>query len=331
MRSRYLVAGVLVLLLSACGGTTPPTAPTTPPGTISTAARTYLDSLLDIMQANSINRKTIDWTAFRQAVSEQAGNAQTIADLAPAIRTALGLLNDRHSSFQKADGTYISNPKSAGCTDIAAPQPQVPADIGYVRIGGFSGNAAASQQFASSIQEAIKAADSAALAGWLVDLRDNGGGNMWPMIAGVGPVLGEGTVGFFFDPDDQKSTWEYRNGGSLLDGNPLVTVPGSYTLRRPNPKVAVLTNHRIASSGEATVIAFRGRPDTRSFGAATCGLSTSNRGFPLSDGAMLILTTATMADRTGTKYGVPVPPDEAIADPVQTVERAIEWLRTGTS
>jgi len=38
-------------------------------------------------------------------------------------------------------------------------------------------------------------ADRDDLIGWIVDLRGNGGGNMWPMLAGVGPVLGEGVVG----------------------------------------------------------------------------------------------------------------------------------------
>jgi len=35
--------------------------------------------------------------------------------------------------------------------------------------------------------------------------------------------------------------------------------------------VAVLSDNGIASSGEATLIAFRQRPNTRSFGDATCG------------------------------------------------------------
>ena len=43
-------------------------------------------------------------------------------------------------------------------------------------------------------------------------------------------------------------------------------VDGPYRLRRDRPQVAVLTDNGIASSGEATLIAFRERPDTRSFG-----------------------------------------------------------------
>ena len=61
--------------------------------------------------------------------------------------------------------------------------------------------------FADAIQAAIRQADRAELAGWIVDLRGNTGGNMWPMLAGFGPVLGEGTAGFFIDPDGVGVPW----------------------------------------------------------------------------------------------------------------------------
>lgn len=102
-----------------------------------------------------------------------------------------------------------------------------------------------------------------------------------------------------------------------------------HTLKKPDPRVAVLTDNGIASSGEATVIAFKGRPDTRFFGEPTCGLSTANRGFILSDGAILVLTVSTMADRTRRVYGDSVFPDEVIVNPTAVVARAIEWLETG--
>ena len=63
------------------------------------------------------------------------------------------------------------------------------------------------------------------------------------------------------------------------------------------------------------MIAFQRRPDTRSFGAVTCGLSTANEQYTMSDGASLFLTVAVMADRTKFQYGGPIAPDEEVADP----------------
>ena len=30
---------------------------------------------------------------------------------------------------------------------------------------------------------------------------------MWPMVAGVGPLLGEGVIGYFIDPPGVESVW----------------------------------------------------------------------------------------------------------------------------
>ncbi|WP_116105614.1 S41 family peptidase [Lewinella sp. IMCC34191] len=71
----------------------------------------------------------------------------------------------------------------------------------------------------------------------------------------------------------------------------------------------VLTNGRTASSGEVITVVFRGRPDTRSFGAATAGYSTTNATIFLSDGAMLNLTVSVYGDRNKHAYGNKIEPD----------------------
>ncbi|QMW04846.1 S41 family peptidase [Spirosoma foliorum] len=96
--------------------------------------------------------------------------------------------------------------------------------------------------------------------------------------------LGEGIVGYFIDPDGKLSSWSCQQGASLINQITIVNVPRPYRLRQVNPKVAVLTNRSTASSGNAISIAFKGRSQTRSFGSATCGLSTANIGITLRDG-----------------------------------------------
>ena len=150
---------------------------------------------------------------------------------------------------------------------------------------------------------------------------------MWPMLAGVGPVLGEGTAGHFIDAAGAASVWAYRDGMSWLAGVPLERADAPYRLRRESPRVAVLQDAGTASSGEAIVIAFRQRPDTRFFGTPTCGLSTANQSFPMSDGAILGLTVSVMADRTRVPYGAQVVPDEVVADPGEAEQRAVAWLQ----
>jgi hypothetical protein len=62
---------------AACGG---PGAPTTPTGAPSDRARAYLDELIGLMQVHSINRLTIDWSAFRTRAFAEAAGAQSISD-----------------------------------------------------------------------------------------------------------------------------------------------------------------------------------------------------------------------------------------------------------
>ena len=146
------------------------------------------------------------------------------------------------------------------------------------------------------------------------------------LIAGLGPILGEDTVGFFINPAGFWSSWEYSGFASRVNGNLAQSVTNPYTLRTPNPKVAVLIDGRVASSGEAAAIAFKQRPNTRFFGSPSCGLSTANVTFPI-DGASLVLTVAKMADRTRFVYGDTLLPDELIPNVQDQLDRAIEWLR----
>lgn len=54
------LAVAALLLATSCGGGDGGSEPTPPPATISPTARAYLEQLIGIMQANSINRLTID-------------------------------------------------------------------------------------------------------------------------------------------------------------------------------------------------------------------------------------------------------------------------------
>ena len=90
---------------------------------------------------------------------------------------------------------------------------------------------------------------------------------MWPMLAGVGPLLGNGLVGEFIDKAGQVSgRWFYEDGKALLDSKVAAQVEGSPVVSTPTRPVAVLIDGATGSSGEAIAIAFQGRRETRFFG-----------------------------------------------------------------
>jgi C-terminal processing protease CtpA/Prc len=160
-----------------------------------------------------------------------------------------------------------------------------------------------------------------------VDLRRNEGGNMWVMLRGLRPLVGNDPLGFFVTRGDHRSVWR--------DAAPREPSAPADHLHHVDPPVAVLTSRITASSGEAVAIAFRGRPETRSFGEPTWGLTTGNSPRRMPDGAVLELTTAAEADRLGRVYDDRIAPDDAVpldwtkldtaGDPV--IAAALAWLR----
>jgi hypothetical protein len=313
--------------------TVTPTASSTPELLpISPEASAYLEEALDIMQNNSLYRDTIDWDQLRKSTFEVAQYAQTPADAYGAIRFALVQLGDHHSHFLTVeDRTQV---QGLTADDNPPPRGKLMLDkIGFIAIEGFQGFD--SNKHATNIQHVIRGLDAQNPCGWIVDLRENTGGSMRSMLAGLGPLLGEGEVGAFVDADGHKEIWSYENGQALLGGQIIAQVDGpAYQLKAVSPPVAVLTGVNTASSGEAVVVSFRGRPDTRSFGLYTAGLSTANDSFALSDDAWILLTTSVFADRTGQTYGDRIYPDELIDDVRKfTVimeeaipQPAIDWL-----
>jgi hypothetical protein len=295
------------------------------PGSHSNAEQ-FLNEVLNIMEANSIHRNTIDWVDFKKKVFAKVEGAKSIVDTYPGLEEALKMLGDSHSFFIKPNGGRISY-SLIQCYAPLFLEPALPDDIGYVKVDQFTGSTGADGvAFAQEIQNQIKSEDKANLIGWIVDLRGNTGGNMWPMLAGIGPLLGEGVVGYFIDPEDNEESWSFHNGAAEIGGATAVKVLNSYQMITSNPKVAVLLDNAVGSSGEAIAISFIGRQKTRSFGSSTCGLSTANQAFSLSDGHSLYLTVSFMADRNKNKFGIPITPDQ-ISTNQTLIEDAVQWIQ----
>ncbi len=157
---------------------------------------------------------------------------------------------------------------------------------------------------------------------------------MFPMLAGIGPVLGEGDAGGGRAVDGTTVMRSYaagRSGKAAISGD-------AYELLSPSPPVAVLLGPNTASSGEAVALAFIGRPNTRTFGAPTAGYTTGNVPILLGDGAVLNLAVTTMMDRNGNAYDGPITPDVSVAvgasansETDTPVQRAIAWLESTES
>ncbi|MEJ2880533.1 S41 family peptidase [Pedobacter sp. GR22-6] len=204
--------------------------------------------------------------------------------------------------------------------------------IGWVKVPEcLTFDAEKDRSFANTIRSEIKRIDSARnILGWIVDLRHNGGGNMWPMLAGLNALSEDGTVGYFVDPKSKKQQpWTIQNG-KLFSSN-----INSYKIKNTKIKIAVLIDSLTGSSGEMTAISFIGLPNVKVFGQPSAGYTTANNSYFLSDGSQLLLAERFAADRTGKTYEDKVIPNVNVNDSANTkndtvVSEAKKWLLEGT-
>jgi len=185
------IAAACLLLLCACSADRA-NAPEDDRRALSVGQR-YMTDVIAIMQANSINRLTIDWSDFRTRVLAAAAGTTSDTATRDAMQLAIQLLGDGHSFFRDLDGRFVSAPLRT-CNAPAVLTPVLPDDLGYVRIFAFTGSFAEGNAIATAFHLQLQRSDSTPKAGWIVDLRGNTGGNLWPMLASVGPILGEGVA-----------------------------------------------------------------------------------------------------------------------------------------
>lgn len=290
----------------------------------SAPAKAVLDAAISIVKQNALRRNDVSWKIIEPQVRVLAAGAETTAEVYPAIRYLLTQLGDHHSFFMPPAQT-----KAFQTGGSQNPSPEVralPEGIGYICVPEYFGaEPGAVRAYATRLHNSISATMASATCGWVVDLRNDTGGNMWPMLAGLKPFLGEAGLGSFVSPTGAGPMWIAGQGVGADPPPALRALESAW--------VVVLTGPRTASSGEAVTIAFRERPHTRSFGLPTAGLSSSNHTYPLPDGAMILLTTAIDADRSGRRYGNTIDPDELVENGGNataidaTLLAATKWLK----
>jgi C-terminal processing protease CtpA/Prc len=327
------------------------------PPPASATPREYLSWVLDVLQALALNRERVDWPVVRARAVTAIERAVVTADTYPAIQLVLEALGDRHTVFITPAEIASLGPDDTGTDGPTATAPRFPEGrliepgLGYLMLPG---TALGPSGYAARGAAALREIDRSMPAGWIVDLRQDGGGATYPMLDAVAPLLGDGLlcsqVGVDFRQEVRLQRGVLTVGGQVVPKDiapdPLTGAPGipdyvthnDYVPHHPRPPVAVLTGELTASAGEAVLAAFLGRPDTRTFGEKTAGLATGNIDFWLGDGALLVVTITATEDRIGRRYDTtPIPPDvlvdfnqaEMTGDPADdpVITAATQWLR----
>ena len=287
------------------------------------AAEEYLLEALAHVRAHHINAQKLDWPKIISQSRSKIRGAESPQDTYATIRWVLEKAGERHSFFltpSQVDSAGDGDGFFGSSGEFKLPSGRLFArDIGALHLPGLitmgRNGATRGAGYAAKLSDSVAKLAPLSSCGWLVDLRGNTGGNMWPMLQGVEPLLGASPIGFFVKSSGRTEDWP-RVGWNWRSRVPNADKP-----------VAVLLDNRTASSGEMVAIAFLGRPNVRTFGAPTAGFTTGNASFPMSDGALLLITGAFARDRAGRDYSGPIQPDMTIS-PSEAQSAAAAWLKS---
>jgi len=296
----------------------------------------------------SLYTEKVDWAKVNAEFIELSKGKDDVEDLKPALQFLINSLEDQHAQIRSTHDhsiivAYTGERKGNDLRDgefvnkvINAPSEfshkLLEDGIAYLKVVGIGHGDVKAQ--ADQIRNGLLELKKQGANQWILDLRYNGGGNIEPMISGLAPLLGNGTIGYSVDHQNELRR-EYRivegqfdNWGRIaceMDALPFID---------SSEKLVILLSRYTISSGEMVAVAFKGRENTIFIGEETAGYTTGNGYDQISDDLILLISQDVYADRNKKVYHDKVGVDEYIEFQHQTdliydnqLLRAIEWLK----
>lgn len=265
----------------------------------------YVRKAVRIMDKQGLFAEGPEWEAAKaEALSAKPASLE---EAQAVVRKAASIAGGKHSGLKLSGAVREDATSEWPAPSVTMAEGGIP----VIALPPFSGNHDEGVKYANAVLSAVP--DE--IPGVVIDLRGNTGGNMYPMIAAVHR---------FIPDDDQTLRFRTRKNTQWIPLSYAVRVAGVEQHARIECPVAILTDDHTASSGEATLICFRGLDHVRVFGGATAGYASANQPFPLPGGDHLVLTTGCDVARTGEVFcDDPIEPDVVTGTPM---EDAVAWI-----
>jgi carboxyl-terminal processing protease len=272
-----------------------------------------------------------------------AAQATTITDLKGSFELLLTALKDTQGKFidpttntiiathRKYEDTELGGRAIANEANSGLEFKLLDDNIGYLKITGIITGEDFEKE-AAAIRGAIDSLSKTDVIHWIIDLRYSRGGSVSPMIAGMGPLLGEGMIAALVDAKSKiRKLYEIHNGRFYDDQQLTLPFPCAKDMR--SAKVAVLISKHTSGAAEILSIAMRGRKNTQFFGEPTAGQTTLKKVIPIRADLSMCLSESLYQDRRGTVYKKNIIPEIAVpfqaASDLQednAVILAMDWL-----
>lgn len=284
------------------------------------SVKQFVDKSIDLIKTNAVDTSKIE--IIKSRLYSKGQNLDQVWELAPLYAEVFELLGDYHGGLKYKGKSYGWNKAlAAGNTYLKAKLKSEKAVVsqvinkntGYIRIPGNSDFSFKKvDSIANDITSHINNINSAKIKTWIIDLRTNTGGNMYPILLGLKEFIGSDNVvfgGFKNSRGESSGQWEIKDGKMLIDGTELTR---KVELNNPINKdipIVILTSCYTASAGEMTAISLIGRKNTYVVGEPTADYTTAVQGFRINADAGLNLSTDYVLDRNSKVYKKHIKPD----------------------
>ena len=238
----------------------------------------------------------------------------TYKEIYPLLKQALEIKGGKHSSL------ITPAEVREEASQYKAPTSRVKNDILYVHLPEFSGSSSQGKRYANTLYHKLT---SKTYKGIIIDLRNNLGGDIGPMLAGVSPVVPNGKLFEIVNAANKSTSVTFQgsvtnNMGTKIDLGKVKKITGI--------PVAVILNRWTASSGELTALALENNPNVKTFGGNSAGYTSINDTYTMYNGAQVNITAEKVKKNNGRiLFNNKIKPDVQTNKPIV---QANKWLLT---
>lgn len=320
-------------------------------------SKAILDSIIQLSKTNAYNASKVDWERLSKEMFEISERYDSIDKIGKPAAHMFKMLGDSHGmlmydykvafSYQPEEGGVLRDSlwQTITASKIKTPYEVVGkilenTNIAYVEIVGTGVMQTEDiKQARDNIRGVLCSLKEKDPSGWILDLRCNTGGNMHPMMAGIGELIPDTDLGGdTVDGINFRSTWSLEDGNFLENGYAHYGDPLQCPEVKNEKRIAVLTSKYTVSAGEVVVSSLKGQTNIKIIGEKTGGLSSTNGWYILPDKWVLAPMQAYFMSKDKTVHKDGINPDISINERLdithlfqgKSIERAIQWIQTGS-
>src|SRR2546423_13644564 len=198
-------------------------------------ANRLLDEALLLMQKYYYKKDSVQWDTLVRAARSRFNLSGSCDDAFETLKWCFRQINERHSFIMTPVKAAIYNGNINSGDNTAAKvygpigHELIETDIAYIDVPWIStADSGICIHFADSLQKLIAGFDQQGIRKWIIDLRNNTGGNCWPMLTGLGPLLGNGVYGYFVS-STEKIPFSYMDGRMMQGKHERCVVSSPHT------------------------------------------------------------------------------------------------------